>query len=389
MRVSSYGMFFVLMFQLGLVACSSIKEVAGPGYERNGFSLHKAWVRSTLNSENLGFRKINRSSPVIVGDMLIQGNSIDGLSAYTLSSGKLLWRVAITNGVEARLVQFKNQLFVPALDGSIYSIEASSGKINWSYKTASENLSEPLLDPESGRLYVLGGNNSFYALEADSGKPAWTYTRQDTSVFSIRGGSKPAIKDGRIYVGFSDGSLVALNSMTGNVLWDLQLNKNRRFRDIDATPVIDQDRLYVAGYDDRLYCVSTSKGEIIWKVDGGSFSGPVLQGDLIYYPTSTGEFLALKKDTGQKAWSYKLKDGVATAPSFYRGSVLFGESDGALVFLNTSNGKKIGEFEPGRGVFSAPVIDANNKRVYFISNEANLYALDILWKNSQLIPYIW
>ncbi len=108
-------------------------------------------------------------------------------------------------------------------------------------------------------VYVLAGNNVFYALDAATGRQIWLYSRQDTSQFSIRGGSQAALRNGTLYVGFSDGSLVALNAKSGSVVWELQLNRNKRFRDVDATPVLDGDQIYVASYDDKLYCVSAEK----------------------------------------------------------------------------------------------------------------------------------
>src|SRR5690606_5299270 len=131
-------------------------------------------------------------------------------------------------------------------------------------------------------------------------------------------------------------------------IWEIQLNKNKRFRDIDATPVIDGDQLYVAGYDDRLYCIRAQTGEIIWKLDGGSYSGITLDRERIYYPTSNGEVWALKKSDGSKMWSYTLTSGVATGVSIYKGLVTFGESQGRLVFLDPGTGKTIGTFDPGR-----------------------------------------
>src|SRR5690606_31429106 len=107
--------------------------------------------------------------------------------------------------------------------------------------------------------------------------------------FSVRGGTKPTLYKGLLYVGFSEGSLIAFNARSGLPVWELQLNKNKRFKDIDSTPVIDGNLLYVSGYDDRLYCIDAQRGEIIWKIDGGGYYGITIDSDRIYYPTSGGE----------------------------------------------------------------------------------------------------
>ncbi len=347
---------------------------------KRSFEVKTAWVRQTTQQDNLGFRKINRMTPILAGDLVIQGNGMDGISAYSRDNGHLKWTLPVKNGVEPSATLIRDRLFVGASDGNFYSIEASTGRVQWTFPTKAENLSEPLLD--EGIIYFLAGNNVLYALDAASGRQVWLYSRQDTSVFSIRGGSKPAIRNGILYIGFSDGSLVAFNAKSGAVTWELQLNRNKRFRDIDASPILDGEQIYIAGYDDKLYAVSAAKGEVLWRVDQGGYSSVTIAGDRIYYPTTGGEVLALNKSNGEKVWSFKVKDGIATQVKVFKGILTFGESQGRLQFLDAGTGQALGNMEPGRGILSAPQIDEKSNRVYFISGEANLYAIDAQWVRS-------
>jgi outer membrane protein assembly factor BamB len=372
---------FLSVLMMGLAGCSTLdstfeKWTAANDAKRT-YEVKNAWVRETTMKDNLGFRKINRMTPLLAGDLVIQGNGLDSIAAYDKEYGHLKWRLPISNGVEPTATMIRDRVFFGANDGKFYSISASNGEIQWSFDTKAENLSEPLLD--EGVVYFLAGNNVFYALDAATGKQIWLYSRQDTSQFSIRGGSKPALKDGNLFVGFSDGSVVALNAKNGNVIWEAQLNHSKRFRDVDAGPVIDGDQMYIAGYDDKLYCLSVSKGETLWRIDGGSYSSVTLSGDKLYFPTSMGEVWALNKANGNKIWTYKLKEGIATQVKVYKGAIVFGESQGKLQFLDPNSGKTLGSFEPGRGILSAPQIDEKASRVYFISGEANLYAIDAGW----------
>ena len=63
----------------------------------------------------------------------------------------------------------------------------------------------------------------------------------------------------------------------------------------------------------------------------------------------------------------------------FRSILTFGESQGRLQFLDANTGKVLGSMEPGRGILSAPQVDEKKNRVYFISGEANLYAVDAAW----------
>lgn len=364
-----------------LMGCTTIHSTmdqwASLNNSKREFEVKTAWVRRATAEDNLGFRKINRMTPLIVGDLIIQGNGVDGLTAYSKETGRLQWRTVISNGVEPSATAIRDRIFVGASDGKFYSLEASTGHIQWSFATKAENLSEPLLD--EGIVYFLAGNNVLYALDAATGQQVWLYSRQDTSQFSIRGGSKPALRNGTLFVGFSDGSMMAFNAKTGSVVWDLQLNRNKRFRDIDASPIIDGDQIFIAGYDDKLYCVSADKGEVLWRIDQGGYSAVTISGDRLYYSTTNGEVLALKKSNGDKIWGYKLNDGIATQVKLLKGILVFGESQGSLRFLDANTGKVLGSMEPGRGILSTPQIDDKNNRVYFISGEANIWAVDAQW----------
>lgn len=356
---------------------SGLEKWSSLNNSKREYEVKTAWVRRTTEKDNLGFRKINRMTPVLAGDLIIQGNGMDGIVAYNRDNGQERWRLPVTNGAEPSATLIRDRLFVGASDGNFYSIEASTGLVQWTFATKSENLAAPLLD--EGIVYFLAGNSVFYALDAATGRQLWLYSRQDTSQFSIRGGSQAALSNGILYVGFSDGSLVALNAKNGSALWEVQLNRNKRFRDIDGTPVVDGNQIYVAGYDDKLYCISADKGEVLWRVEGGGYSAVTIVGEKLYYPTTNSEVVALKKSNGDKLWSYKLKEGIATQIKSYKGVLVFGESQGFLRFMDANSGTVIGGFEPGRGILSAPQVDEKNGRVYFISGEANLWAMDAGW----------
>lgn len=364
---------------LALAGCSTLENWSPGKAERREFRVRNAWVHSAPETRNEGYRKINRMTPLIAGNLIISGNSIDGLVAHSRDDGHEVWRLRNVNGVEGGAALIRDRIFFGASDGMFTSVNVRNGQILWSVPTKAETLSEPLLDGETGRVYILTSTNTVFAFEADSGKTAWVYTRPDANNFSIRGGTKPALHNGTLYVGFSDGYLAALNSKNGQILWDVQLNRNKKFRDVDTSPVINGDRLYVAGYDDRLYCLNAGSGEVVWRQDGGGYAGLTIVGNRLYYPTSDGDLRALDKETGKVLWTVSVKDGIATAVVPYKGLLTFGESRGRLRFIETTTGKDVGSFEPGRGVFSAPSVDEKAGRVYFISNEANVYAIDAAW----------
>lgn len=379
-------MIILVFLAAGLTGCQSLlTPSANTG---RVFKVSPDWVRASYDIKYEKNRKSHRMTPLLFKDMVLQGNSIDGIAAYKTDDGDLIWKKKIENGVEATAAEFKGRVYLGASDSYFYALDLNTGKEIWKFKAQSENVSEPLYDQKEGRVYFVSGSHTLYALDADSGQQLWSHSRQDSSVFSVRGGGQPALNAGILYVGFSDGSLVALNAKTGSVAWEIQLNKGKKFKDVDSTAVIDGDRLYISGFDDKLYCISLQKGDVLWKVDGGGFSEVTLAGDKIIYTTSTGQVLAIQKEGGQKIWSYEVKRGVATAAKIYKGLVVFGESQGRLVFLDAETGVEKNHFEPGLGLLSTPALDEKNSRVFFISGEGNLYSIKAEWGSRPLFKFI-
>lgn len=343
------------------------------------------WVQDTLAQKNMFFRKVNRMSPIIYKNSIIAGNSYDGLVTFDLQSKSEKWRTAIPYGVEAGAATINDRLFVGSNSGQMYSIDMASGEIIWVFDSKSELVSEPLL--HNGILYFISGSQSLYALDASNGKQIWFYNRQDTtSSMSIRGGSKPTIANGVLYVGFSDGALVAINAQTGTEQWEITLNRNTKFKDIDASPLVDGDYIYINSYDDKIYCLSKDKGEIIWSAAFGGFSTPLLLDGALIVTSSKGELAALSKKDGQVLWVKKTNNGVFIEPSLFKSMIMTGESQGKLLFFDQKTGNQVGSFEPGRGVFSKPSV--HNDFLYFISGEGNIYGLKAQFESKSSIYYL-
>ncbi len=338
--------------------------------------LSAVWVQDTLAQKNFGYRKINRMSPLIYKNQLIVGNAIDGLVSYQIGTQNEVWRIPIPQGIEASGVMINNRLFVGSNNGKLYSINLNQGQILWSFDTKSEVVAEPTL--VDGILYFLSGSQSVFAVDAVTGKQLWTYNRQDTSnLMTIRGGSKPSYSNGFLYIGFSDGSVVSLNARTGTPQWEMTLNRNTRFKDIDSTPLIDGDSIYINSYDDKLYCLSKNKGELIWKANYGGASTPFILGSRLFTTSSQGELVALSKKEGSLIWKTKTTNGLFIDPALYKGLIVTGETQGKLNLFDSLTGELKASFEPGRGVFSKPLVLADQNLIYFISGEGNIYGLKV------------
>ncbi len=144
----------------------------------------------------------------------------------------------------------------------------------------------------------------------------------------------------------------------------------------------------MSGYDDKLYVLSSTNGDILSKFESGGGYVPVtIENDTLYFSSTNGKVYALNKDSLKIKWEYLVKGGLPSEVSLYKDYVVFGESQGDLIFLDKSTGEARSRFEPGRGIQTPIVINEKRSEVYFVSGEANLYSMGVVWKPRNLFSF--
>ncbi|MFN8790375.1 MAG: PQQ-binding-like beta-propeller repeat protein [Bdellovibrionales bacterium] len=347
------------------------------------------WVKPTHTAPNFNVhRKMNRMTPVVLEDVVLQGNNLEELVLISRRWGRQIWKKSFKGGVEAGALVFKDRVYVTANDGTASALDLKTGDTVWSFSSSTENLSSPVLDTRTGFLYFHNAQNIVFGLDAQNGRQMWVYAKPDNSLLTIRGAASPLVFNGVVYVGFSEGSFVALNAQSGQVIWEQNLNRNKRFKDIDARAVPYKDTVLISGYDDKVYALRAETGQIVWTYPAGSYSAVTLWGEDIFVSTTDSRILRLKADSGELVSEVKGLKGLATESVVMEPYLIFGESQGLLKAIDLKSGRLAASFEPGRGVFSKPAVDEKTKSIFFISGEANLYHLSFLQNVTEPFHYI-
>ncbi len=367
---------FTILTLLLTTSCSSLQEYT----QSQTFVIDKQWARSSLSSINPGFFKNHVAEPVVVGSKLLVANGYDGIGLYKQRNGREVWKFKIKRGVESNPIVNGDKVFVGGNDGYFYSLKLSNGKVAWKFPIRFEGLGSPIIQDES--VYFTTGNHTLYSLNIKTGQANWTYIRKVDSSISVRGQGEVLVDGDTVYSGFSDGYFIAFKKSTGAVIWEKKLNSNRRFKDIDSSPVLFGDTIYVSGYDNNLYALNKSTGSILWQSPYGSHTKALLINDRIYSSTSQGEFVALDKITGKLIWKAQLKGGIATSPTYFKGFLIVGESDGQVVALSQVNGEQIASFDTGAGV-KAKITPAQKEAHFFaLSKGGNIFKFKMGFKKA-------
>ncbi len=216
-----------------------------------------------------------------------------------------------------------------------------------------------------------GSNGSMYALNAVTGAKLWSFATAGPVL------SSPAVANGVVYFGSDDYGVYALNAATGALLWSLNAGSS-----VMASPTVANGVVYIGssgllGYPDfnvttaYLYALNAGTGALLWSLPGGLSPPAVVNG--VVYGGCSDSLCALNASTGTKLWSFATAGPVYSSPAVANGVVYVSSTDGNLYALNASTGAKLWNNADAGG--STPAVA--NGVVYVASADDNsLYALN-------------
>ncbi|MEQ1896379.1 MAG: PQQ-binding-like beta-propeller repeat protein [Vicinamibacterales bacterium] len=138
-------------------------------------------------------------------------------------------------------------------------------------------------------------------------------------------------------------------------------------------PALDERHAYVALRDGSMLAADLASGEIVWSVEAGATVAPAVSGDLVLIAGST-QVVAFATGGGGPVWSRPLPDP-AVALTAADGLVLVGTTQGILLALSASDGvERWREQLPGR---VTPPMLVTTGRVSVVDEAGHVTALDL------------
>ncbi len=278
----------------------------------------------------------------------------------------------------------RNELFVPAVDGTIHALDAATLRPRWKENVGFAVRRPPVLTEDT--LYVVTETDQVVALAREDGAALWTYRRPPGEQFSVAGQASLVLVDGRIYTGFSDGVVVALDASDGSVVWEVdtsedigEVESNRpSFGDVDTTPVVTDELVYVASHAAGLYALSRSNGSVEWRDEAKK--GIVELADagrwLVLLSVRDG-ISAIDRTTREVQWRRPVERGAPTSARVLpdQGLLLYGESRGPLLAVTVREGRELARLESGHGFTAPPSVLGDLGAV--LSNAGSLFVFRI------------
>jgi len=316
--------------------------------------------------------------------------ALSGVSPSTApDTNDILWIYDTGSDVRSSPAIVDGILYIGALDGNLYALDAYTGALIWSFPTGGPIHSSPAV--EYGTVYFLSENGFVYALDAISGASIWSV--------SIGSGSwdwgSPAVHDGKVFIPSSLGWVYSLNAFTGALVWTTFVGGSPN----SATTVVN-GKVYAGTHNfdassPTLVALDEATGAILWTYDYHLWhSGTVgmincngvavVDGDSdgrlevylgIYTHGGVGnEAICLDEATGNEIWTCTINGRSTSTPAVHDGKVFIGSDDGNLYALTADTGAFVWSYLTGGQVWAAPAIA--DCKVFFGSLDHIFYCLD-------------
>ena len=227
-------------------------------------------------------------------------------------------------------------------DGRVIAFSAGLGRIRWQKKIGPSETS-PVID--GNRLYVGDWNGSVWALDARSGRTLWRYRTHG----AVKGAA--ALSGGRLYVGSYDGHVYCLAAATGRVIWKAsgqsRLFGRGRFY---STPTLAYGRVYIGSTDGRVYSFGATTGKLIWSHRTGNYvyASPAVWNGLVFAGSYDKRFYAFDGATGDVRWSFRANGPISGSPTVIDGIVYFATLKRRTYALRARNGRQVWTYPDGK-----------------------------------------
>jgi outer membrane protein assembly factor BamB len=304
---------------------------------------------------------LGHASPVVSGDRVVviaREGEQEVVRALDVASGREIWRSAYPApydvnpaarshgpGPKSTPAIAGGRVFTFGISGILSAFDLSTGKLLWrvpapavlpDYGTAQS----PIVDQTDSTSVIahVGGyeNGALTSFDGGTGKPRWQWTGDGpgygSPIIATIGGVRQVIAQ-------TQKLLVGLDASTGTLLWQMPFTTD--FDQNAFTPVVFQDLLIIGGVDWPLTAIRLKLddgkwiGETAWTNPQTPMfmSSPVLIGGTIYGLTmrSSGQFVAIDAASGRTLWNTQGREGENASILGSRSWLLASTTDGTLV----------------------------------------------------------
>jgi outer membrane protein assembly factor BamB len=313
-------------------------------------------------------------SPAVRKEVIYAASPDGTIVSVEPTTGKQNWRITAERKLSAGVGAGPKSIVVGTDKADVFAFD-TSGKPLWSGKVSSE-VAGPPTDAE-GLIVVWSLDGKIFGLAEADGARKWVYQRT-TPPLTVRRFAGGVTSRGGLFTGTAGGKLLALDLATGALGWEASVatpkgaTELERIADVTSLPVIEERQVCAAAYQGRVACFELIRGNLTWSRDFSSLNGIATDNRFLYLTTDDGAIQALDKATGASAWKQdKLAARYPSGPVIIGDYLGIVDAEGYLHLLDRNDGSLVGRLATdGAAAVSQPQV--NGAAIVWQSAAGNL-----------------
>ena len=344
-----------------------------------------------------------------------RGNpQLTGVAASQLPDNpQLLWTFQAADMIEATAAIADGTVYVGALDGILYAIDAQTGQKQWTYQTNSSIKASPAI--HDGVVYFGDGDGVFHAVDSNTHEMKWQFRTEGEIISSAN------FAGDHVLFGSYDGFLYCLKRENGELVWKFEtegyvhgtpgvwtrsvsgsdkaasfviltgcdsylrvinIDDGTQTQQVDlgayvgASPAISEDRVYCGTYGTEILGIALDTGEIAWRYQHPKrrfpfFASAALTEETVIIGGRDKMVHALSRETGEPIWTYTAKARIESSAVVVGTRVFLGTTRGLFIALDLKTGESVWQFETGSSIVASPSV--SDGKIYIGTEDGILY----------------
>lgn len=219
-------------------------------------SAFKIYKKKIYKNYNIHFNLIAYKNKLLISD------NVGNIHCYNLENLKLVWKQNLGVPFKSNIKIYKNKLYLVNSNSKIFSIDVSTGKIYWSFETASKNIKGKgayQIAINDNKLYFTNDNAEIYCLDLEKNTLKWSLVFETKNYINkpLTFESSPIVIDNKnIFLSTNYGFLYSMNAESGSVNWSKAIPSTNK--------ILIQNNYIILTTDNRFIVMNKSNGKLIY-----------------------------------------------------------------------------------------------------------------------------
>ncbi len=316
--------------------------------------------------------------PAVTTQLVVAGDVNGNVYAIQRDKGKRLWRVKTGDRIAGAFYAGYGMVLYGTREGMAVALDAETGETRWRTQLTGEALAIPTSDGSLAIFQTQDGHVT--ALDAETGEQRWDYETPPPTL-TLRGLAQPVIAGDKVYAGFANAKVAALDLASGSPIWEKRIaeptgrSELDRLVDVDGSLVVEGGGVFAVSFQGKVGVLDKDIGRQYWDKAMSSATAISTSGaGSLFVADDVGVVRAVDQRGGTVLWQQdKLYGRRLTGTAYQDGLVAVGDFEGYIHWLNADDGSIVARKRHDRDGFAGTPV-AYDDVLYVIGFDGKLSA---------------